>query len=80
MRPVIIVESPAKCKKIESFLNNEYECIATCGHIRELKKGVNSIDISNKSIKNLIRIIALFARILSVRDRVCGPINSYVIF
>ena len=48
MRPVIIVESPAKCKKIESFLNNEYECIATCGHIRELKKGVNSIDISNK--------------------------------
>ena len=39
---LIIVESPSKCSKIESFLNHEkedgqrYRCLATCGHLREL--------------------------------------------
>ena len=35
---LIIVESPSKCKKIESFLGFQYKCIASKGHIRELKK------------------------------------------
>ena len=34
---VVIVESPAKCKKIESFLGSEYICVASYGHLRELK-------------------------------------------
>ena len=34
---VVIVESPAKCKKIESFLGSEYVCVASYGHLRELK-------------------------------------------
>ena len=33
---LIIVESPAKCKKIESFLGAGYKCIASFGHIRQL--------------------------------------------
>jgi len=40
---LIIVESPAKCKKIESFLGNGYKCIASFGHITEL----NSLDQIN---------------------------------
>ena len=50
---LVIVESPSKCKKIESFLNNNansfgitYKCLASCGHIRELN-GIASIDIKN---------------------------------
>lgn len=43
---LIIVESPSKCKKIESFLGAEYKCIASMGHIRTLD-GLKSIDISN---------------------------------
>jgi len=35
---LVIVESPSKCKKIESFLGFQYKCIASKGHIRELKK------------------------------------------
>jgi len=35
---LIIVESPSKCKKIESFLGFQYKCIASKGHIQELKK------------------------------------------
>ena len=30
---LIIVESPAKCKKIESFLGKDYTCLASYGHI-----------------------------------------------
>lgn len=44
---LVIVESPAKCKKIESFLGNEYKCLASFGHIRELTNGLKCIDIQN---------------------------------
>ena len=35
---LIIVESPSKCGKIESYLGFQYKCISSKGHIRELKK------------------------------------------
>jgi len=46
---LVIVESPAKCKKIESYLGPGYKCVASFGHIRELSKGkgLSSIDINN---------------------------------
>jgi DNA topoisomerase-1 len=43
---LVIVESPAKCGKIESYLGTEYKCMASFGHIRELT-GLTSIDIKN---------------------------------
>jgi DNA topoisomerase-1 len=43
---LIIVESPAKCKKIEEYLGPGYKCIATYGHIRELNS-LKNIDIEN---------------------------------
>uniref|UniRef100_A0A6C0DJA8 DNA topoisomerase n=1 Tax=viral metagenome TaxID=1070528 RepID=A0A6C0DJA8_9ZZZZ len=33
---LIIVESPAKCKKIEEYLGPGYKCLASFGHLREL--------------------------------------------
>jgi DNA topoisomerase-1 len=42
-KPLIIVESPAKCAKIEEYLGGEYQCLASYGHIRELV----DVDISN---------------------------------
>ena len=44
---LVIVESPAKCKKIESFLGKGYRCAASFGHLRDLKNGLKGIDISN---------------------------------
>ncbi len=35
---LIIVESPNKVKKIQSFLSSDYNVIASVGHIRDLKK------------------------------------------
>jgi DNA topoisomerase-1 len=43
---LVIVESPAKCKKIEEYLGPGYKCIATYGHLRELCS-IKNIDIEN---------------------------------
>lgn len=47
MTRLVIVESPAKCSKIEGFLGSEYKCIASFGHIRKLAN-LQNIDIQNK--------------------------------
>jgi DNA topoisomerase-1 len=43
---LVIVESPSKCEKIESFLGPKYHCIASKGHIRNID-GLKSIDVKN---------------------------------
>jgi len=43
---LVIVESPAKCKKIEEYLGPGYKCLATYGHLRELSS-LKNIDINN---------------------------------
>jgi DNA topoisomerase I len=43
---LVIVESPAKCKKIESYLGPGYKVIASFGHLRNIKD-LNDIDIEN---------------------------------
>jgi DNA topoisomerase-1 len=43
---LVIVESPAKCKKIEQYLGPGYKCLASYGHIRELPS-LKNIDIQN---------------------------------
>ena len=41
---LVIVESPAKAKKIEEFLGKDYKVLSSYGHIRDLKKKELSID------------------------------------
>jgi len=43
---LVIVESPAKCKKIESFLGIGYTCLASYGHITTLQS-LKDVDIQN---------------------------------
>ena len=43
---LVIVESPAKCKKIESYLGPGYKVIASFGHLRTIKN-LTDIDIEN---------------------------------
>ena len=53
---LVIVESPAKCKKIESYLGPPYKCIASFGHIRELCKNTKEPKYqlsNNKNLSNL---------------------------
>jgi len=43
---LVIVESPAKCKKIEEFLGPGYKCVASYGHLRNIVS-LKNIDIEN---------------------------------
>ena len=45
MKKVLIVESPAKAKKIQKFFDDGTICIASIGHIRDLDQKSLSIDI-----------------------------------
>lgn len=45
-KKLIIVESPAKCKKIEGFLGEGFKVIASYGHLTELNS-LKNIDINN---------------------------------
>lgn len=49
MSILVIVESPAKCSKIQNYLGNNYIVKASFGHIRNIdkKKGINAIEINN---------------------------------
>jgi DNA topoisomerase-1 len=48
-KTLIIVESPAKCNKIEGYLGRDnYTCMASYGHIREIEDGLKSIDVDNE--------------------------------
>ena len=45
---LLLVESPAKCAKIESYLGKDYKCLSTFGHFRILNdlKKINFTDFS----------------------------------
>ena len=44
---LVIVESPAKAKTIEGYLGKEFTVASSMGHIRDLPKGGDAIDIEN---------------------------------
>ena len=44
---LLIVESPAKCKKIQGFLGAGWRVQATMGHIRALKENLDAIGFKN---------------------------------
>lgn len=47
MSKLLIVESKSKCSKIEGYLGKGYKCMASLGHIYELEKGLQAIDIAD---------------------------------
>jgi DNA topoisomerase-1 len=46
MSQLVIVESPAKCGKIQGFLGFGWKVIASLGHIRHLKEDLESVGIA----------------------------------
>ena len=50
MQKLIIVESPAKCKKIEEYLGSGYKCMASFGH--SLKKLLHSFNEAISESRN----------------------------
>lgn len=44
---LVIVESPAKAKTIETFLGKDFEVVSSYGHIRDLEKKDFGVDLNN---------------------------------
>ena len=49
MNTLLIVESPAKCKKIAAYAGDGYSAMATYGHILELSDGLTSIGMTTSA-------------------------------
>lgn len=47
MKSLVIVESPTKAKTIGKFLGQDYEIVASMGHVMDLPKSKLSVDIEN---------------------------------
>lgn len=47
MKNLVLVESPAKCSKLQKFLGKDFIVMASYGHVRDLDKGNGAIDKKN---------------------------------
>ncbi len=56
MRPLIIVESPAKARTIEKFLGRSYTVRASKGHVRDLPKSQLGVSVENDFAPRYITI------------------------
>jgi DNA topoisomerase-1 len=67
-RTLVIVESPAKCQKIESYLGKDkYQCLASFGHIREIADGLKSIDVDNEFATKFAIMSSKYAQVAKLR-------------
>jgi len=66
---LVIVESPAKCTKIEGYLGPGFKCLASYGHIRQLN-GLQSIDTANNFTPNFICIENKMTQINKIRKEI----------
>ena len=70
-KKLLIVESPAKAKTIGKYLGDEYEVVASVGHIRDLpKSNKKAIDIEGGFIPHY--------EIVKGKEKVISEIKSSI--
>lgn len=65
---LLIVESPSKCSKIESYLGSLYKCISSKGHLRQLKS-YKKYDIQYEIMKDKISHVKEMKKIIDQYDK-----------
>ena len=67
-KTLLIVESPAKCQKIEAYLGKDkYMCLASFGHIREIADGLKSIDVDRDFAIKFAIMSSKYAQVAKLR-------------
>jgi len=67
-RILVIVESPAKCQKIEAYLGKDkYMCLASFGHIREIADGLKSIAVDHDFAIKFAIMSSKYAQVAKLR-------------
>src|SRR3970040_3045471 len=51
MSKLVIVESPSKTKPLKKYLGDDYDILASYGHVRDLEPKTGAIDTENFSMK-----------------------------
>ena len=68
---IVIVESPAKCGKIEKFLGPGYKCVASFGHIQQLK-GLAAINVDDNFTPTFTQVDSKRQQISKMRKLIVG--------
>ena len=75
---LLIVESPAKCKKIQEFLGAGWRVRATMGHIRALKEDLSAIGFRTTWLPAYESISSKAAAISALRREAAGASQVYL--
>lgn len=67
---LVIVESPAKVNTIKKFLGNNYNVVASNGHVRDLPKSTMGIDVDNDYEPKYITIRGKGEKLAELRKEV----------
>lgn len=78
MSKLVIVESPAKCSKIASFLGSDYKVIASMGHIRALDETLDSIGIDRDFEPRFVFMKEKVKAIAALKDAAAGVSEVYL--
>ena len=77
-KSLIIVESPAKCKKIEEILGSGYTCIASFGHLRNIPD-LRAIDIENNFAPRFKTVDSKEQQISKIKKAIHTVIIRYIL-
>ena len=68
MANLVIMESPAKAKTVKKYLGNDFEVVASMGHIRDLPKTLLGVDVEHGFRPRYMDIPGKTALIRSLKD------------
>ena len=75
---LVIVESPAKAKTINKYLGDDYEVVASKGHVRDLPKSRFGIDIENGWIPKYLPLKDRKDVLASLKKQAAGAHTVYL--